>query len=102
MSITALVSGFYGTPGCANGGSLTPVPLLGSCPTMRQSLFYPAIFYFVMFYCYLLGACSFPMREKGRVRMGGWGKELGGAKGGKLTRIYCVREEAISNGGGCD
>lgn len=29
MNITALVSGLYGTPECANGGSLTPVPPVG-------------------------------------------------------------------------
>ena len=53
------------------------------------------IFYFVMFGCYLLGACSFLMRDRKGVDLEGkgGGEELGGINGGKtVIRIYYMRK----------
>lgn len=62
------------------------------------------IFYFVMFCYYLLGACSFLMRDrKGMDRDGRrCGEELGDIQGREtVIRIYCMRKgSTIIKGGG--
>jgi hypothetical protein len=46
-----------------------------------------------MLACCLLEACSF---LKGNPREEDFkGGELGGMKGGKLVRVYCMREESV-------
>lgn len=54
-----------------------------------------------MFGCYLLEeACSFPMKDRKRVRTEGkeYGEELGRVEGRKIIIvIYCLRKESIFN-----
>lgn len=48
-------------------------PSLGfPCPTSMWFFIYLIPFYFVLFYCYLLEACSIPMREMKWIQM--WGE----------------------------
>lgn len=77
-------------------GSLSLVPshgtlvlLLGFLVQLQRDGFYFifTIFYFVMFGCYLLYACSFLMRDRKEVGLDRRedGEKLGGTEGGKIV-----------------
>ena len=58
------------------------------------------MFYFDMFGCYLLEACSFLMIDRKGVdpekRRGG--EELGGVQGREsIIRVYCIKKDSIFN-----
>ena len=58
------------------------------------------IFYFVIFGCYLLEACSFLMRDRKGVDLEGrrGGEDLGRVEGEEtIIRIYYMRKESIFN-----
>jgi hypothetical protein len=63
-------------------------------------LLYSILFYFVMFCCYLLEACSFLRRDRKEVDLDGrrGREELGGIEGREaVIRKYCMRKESIFN-----
>lgn len=66
-----------------------------------MSLPHLIVFYYIMFGCYLIEACSFTMRDRKEADLGrrGSGEELGRVGGGEtIIKIYCNRKEPIFNG----
>lgn len=64
------------------------------CPTWIRSFSLHLVFYFVVFGCHPLEACSFPTRDGKGVDLEGRG--WGGVEGREtVIRIYYIRKESI-------